>query len=219
MPPLTEDSTLSNSKAWRSLSTTSRLMPRCSSSFLEKRLILVYVVPRERSGHVIEEQSRNVVLKNQSTIEALLRSKELAREMKKSLLCKDIDRMGRLLERCVAGKKTVCGVNIEPHDRSPAGRSSASRRAGRQDQRRRRRRIHVLYCRLKIASWFPELSQGMQPDPGIRSLRPSGMRRVDHRLRLAVSNFLLWPAALRVRRCSPPLSHSAIDMGCTAKIK
>jgi D-glycero-alpha-D-manno-heptose-7-phosphate kinase len=72
---------------------------------LEKRLILVYVMPRERSGTVIEEQSRNVIAKNPATIDALLRSKELAREMKKSLLRKDIDGMGMLLRQAWQEKK------------------------------------------------------------------------------------------------------------------
>jgi D-glycero-alpha-D-manno-heptose-7-phosphate kinase len=72
---------------------------------LEKRVILAYVAPRERSGMVIEEQSRNVAEKNAATIDALHRSKELAREMKKSLLRKDVDRMGRLLHLAWQEKK------------------------------------------------------------------------------------------------------------------
>lgn len=81
---------------------------------LEKRLILVYVVPRERSGQVIEEQSRNVAMKNSSTIEALLRSKELAQEMKRALLRKDIDQMGKLLRSAWHEKKRFASSISNP---------------------------------------------------------------------------------------------------------
>jgi D-glycero-alpha-D-manno-heptose-7-phosphate kinase len=72
---------------------------------LEKRVILSHVSQRERSGRIIEEQTKNVMEKRKDTIDALLRSRELAREMRKALIGRNIEGAGLLLKEAWAEKK------------------------------------------------------------------------------------------------------------------
>lgn len=72
---------------------------------LESRVIVFYYKPREASGNILEKQISNVQEKKKETIDALLRSKEIAKEMKKRLLDGDINTMGALLDEAWKEKK------------------------------------------------------------------------------------------------------------------
>jgi D-glycero-alpha-D-manno-heptose-7-phosphate kinase len=98
---------------------------------LEKRLILAYVAPRERSGKIIEEQSRNVAEKRKETIDALLRTKELSKEMAKSLKENDIEGIGALLnEAWIEKKRFTSGITNGLVDRVHDGAISHGALAG-----------------------------------------------------------------------------------------
>ena len=72
---------------------------------LERRVLIFYYKPREASGVVLESQISNVKAKKKETIDALLRSKEIAKEMKGKMLEGDIDGMGGLLDEGWMEKK------------------------------------------------------------------------------------------------------------------
>ena len=68
---------------------------------LESRIIIFYYTPRGASGTVLEGQIANVKAKKKETIDALLRSREIAKEMKQLLL----NGVGRLLDEGWMEKK------------------------------------------------------------------------------------------------------------------
>ncbi|MFA5076878.1 MAG: hypothetical protein WC488_00415 [Candidatus Micrarchaeia archaeon] len=72
---------------------------------MESRIIIFYYMPRDASGAVLERQIANVMEKKKETIDALLRSREIAREMKQLLLNGDVEGVGRLLDEGWMEKK------------------------------------------------------------------------------------------------------------------
>lgn len=72
---------------------------------LESRIIIFYYKPREASGTVLEGQIANVREKKKETIDALLRSRDIAKEMKQGMLNGDVESIGRLLDEGWVEKK------------------------------------------------------------------------------------------------------------------
>jgi D-glycero-alpha-D-manno-heptose-7-phosphate kinase len=81
---------------------------------LESRVIIFYYKPREASGTVLEGQIENVRMKKKDTIDALIRSREIAREMKGCLLNGDIDGMGALLHEGWGEKRKFSSAISSP---------------------------------------------------------------------------------------------------------
>jgi len=76
---------------------------------LEKRIILAYLSPRKESGKILESQTKNVAEKRKETIDSLLRTKELAKEMKGKLIEGDIDGMAETLKEAWIEKRKFSG--------------------------------------------------------------------------------------------------------------
>jgi D-glycero-alpha-D-manno-heptose-7-phosphate kinase len=71
---------------------------------LEENLILLDIGKRKNSGQIIEEQIKNVETKK-STLEAMLKTKEMVGELKEALLSNDLKRFGILLDKAWQLKK------------------------------------------------------------------------------------------------------------------
>lgn len=65
---------------------------------LERRIILFHYKARESSGNILEKQVSNVKEKKKETIDALLRVKEIAKEMKGHLLDGNVNEIGALMD-------------------------------------------------------------------------------------------------------------------------
>ncbi|MCX8163085.1 MAG: GHMP kinase [Candidatus Micrarchaeota archaeon] len=72
---------------------------------LESRILIFNYAPRDPSGKIIEQQIKNVKEKKKQTIDALLRNKEIAKEITKELLQTNIDKVGLLLDESWQEKK------------------------------------------------------------------------------------------------------------------
>ncbi|MEM3362272.1 MAG: hypothetical protein QXG16_03065 [Candidatus Anstonellaceae archaeon] len=73
---------------------------------LESRILIFYYAPRtSSSGKIIEEQIKNIENKKKETIDALLRNKQIAQEIKRELLKNNIDEVGYLLDESWNQKK------------------------------------------------------------------------------------------------------------------
>ncbi|MBU0586314.1 GHMP kinase [Candidatus Micrarchaeota archaeon] len=81
---------------------------------LENQTLLFHYKPRSSSGSVLENQIRNVKEKKKETIDALLRSKEVAKEMKKKLLDGDVNGIGELLDEAWKQKKKFSSTISNP---------------------------------------------------------------------------------------------------------
>ncbi|MFI5220399.1 MAG: dehydrogenase [Bacteroidia bacterium] len=74
---------------------------------LENNLLLYYTTTSRFSSDIIEEQSRNVINKNEKSIEAMHHLKEQAVMMKEALLKGDIDAIGEILDFGFRNKKMM----------------------------------------------------------------------------------------------------------------
>lgn len=72
---------------------------------LESRTLIFYFNQRGSSGEILEKQISNVKENKKDTIDALIRSREIAREMKRHMLNGDIDSIGSLLHEGWEQKK------------------------------------------------------------------------------------------------------------------
>ncbi len=74
---------------------------------LEHNLLLYYTATSRFSSTIIEEQSRNVVNKNEKSIEAMHNLKEQAVQMKEALLKGNVDAIGEILDYGFRNKKQM----------------------------------------------------------------------------------------------------------------
>ncbi len=72
---------------------------------LESRTLIFYYKPRGSSGEILEKQITNVKEKKKDTLDALIRSREIAKEMKRHMLNGDINSIGTLLHEGWEQKK------------------------------------------------------------------------------------------------------------------
>jgi D-glycero-alpha-D-manno-heptose-7-phosphate kinase len=86
-------------------------------SELEHNLLLYYTDTSRYSSAIIEEQSRNVVNKNQQSIDAMHNLKEQAVQMKEALLRGNIDTIGEILDFGFRNKKKMAeGISNDRMD-------------------------------------------------------------------------------------------------------
>jgi len=74
---------------------------------LGHNLLLYYTSTSRLSSNIIESQSRNVINKNEKSIEAMHRLKDQARMMKEALLRGRVDEMGKILDYGFRHKKQM----------------------------------------------------------------------------------------------------------------
>src|SRR5690606_1850930 len=79
---------------------------------LENNLLLYYTSTSRESAKIIEEQSQNVVKRNQSSIEAMHQLKEQAQLMKEALLKGQLEQIGHILDIGFEQKRRMAsGIN------------------------------------------------------------------------------------------------------------
>lgn len=84
---------------------------------LENNLLLYFTATSRLSSTIIEAQSKNVVEKNEASIEAMHRLKEQARMMKEALLKGHVDEIGHILDYGFRYKKQMAqGISNEKMD-------------------------------------------------------------------------------------------------------
>lgn len=74
---------------------------------LEHNLLLYYTATSRYSSEIIEQQSRNVINKNQDSIDAMHNLKEQAVQMKEALLRGNVDAIGEILDFGFRNKKKM----------------------------------------------------------------------------------------------------------------
>lgn len=84
---------------------------------LENNLLLYFTATSRLSSTIIEAQSKNVVEKNEESIEAMHRLKDQARMMKEALLKGNVDEIGHILDFGFRYKKQMAqGISNEQMD-------------------------------------------------------------------------------------------------------
>ena len=119
---------------------------------LEENLLLVYTGQTRMSDGIIADQTDRFTAGEPESVEALRRQKDLARQMKDSLLRGRLGQFGELLDASWREKQ-----RMSPEDQHPADRRGVRARAkhgcpGWQGDRGRWRRVHGLLLRVRATT-------------------------------------------------------------------